>query len=70
MTIREDEFTAVLDRFPSRSTVVGGRRYYDFTRTTTKSDTTLGVAFVRLPEQGQDVAQAVARDLIEDLNPP
>ncbi len=70
MAIREDEFLAVLERFPSRSTVVGGRRFYDFTRVTTQADTALGVAFVRLPEQGQGVAQAVARDLIDDFNPP
>ncbi|TVM02646.1 MAG: hypothetical protein CV087_09260, partial [Candidatus Brocadia sp. WS118] len=70
MTIREDEFLAVLDRFPSRSTVISDRRYYEFAHVATKSGANLGVVIVRFPEQGHGVAQGVARDLIEDLNPP
>ena len=69
MTIREDEFLAVLDRFPNRQTVVGGRRFYEFSVNTTRTGSDIGVAIVRFPEQGQGIAHAVARDLIDELNP-
>lgn len=65
LTIRTDEFEAVLKRFPNRKLVPDGRRLYDYA----KVDNKLGVAFVRFPAQGQGIAQAVTRDVIDDLNP-
>ena len=69
LTIRTDEFEAVLKRFPDRKFVPDGRRYYDYTRISTAIGDDLGVAFVRFPAQGQGMAQAVTRDVIDDLNP-
>jgi nucleoside phosphorylase len=70
ITIREDEFRAVLQRLTSRSSVAGGRQLYDYARVTTHSSEALGVAVVRCLEQGQGDAQSVTQELIDDLNPP
>jgi hypothetical protein len=69
ITIREDEFAAVLERLKNRSTVQGGRQYYEFARVETRIGGELGVAVVRCLEQGQGEAQSVAWEVIDDLNP-
>jgi nucleoside phosphorylase len=67
ISIREDEFDAILSRFPDRRRVQG-RRLYDFSVVRTRTSN-LGVVIVRCLEQGQGTAQAVAGDLIEDVSP-
>jgi len=52
LTIREDEFQAVLDRLPNHKTV-RGKRFYNCSRVATKVGTELSVAVTRLPHQGQ-----------------
>ena len=69
LTIRNDEFAAVLDRFPNRQTI-HGRRFYNYSRVATKAGTELAVAATCLPRQGQISAHVVANDIIADLNPP
>ena len=68
ITIREDEFEAVLDRFPKLDVVVARRRYR--IRQLALSDgTAYKIAVVRCAEQGTTDALNTARDLLEDLAP-
>jgi tetratricopeptide (TPR) repeat protein/nucleoside phosphorylase len=68
ITIREDEFAAVLARFPPISRVTG-RRQYNLHRVPLTGGGSYLVAVVRCIEQGNLEAQSVANDLIEDLHP-
>jgi len=70
ITIREDEFSAVLKRFKDRNPVTGGKNFYDFSRISAKSEKELGVVITRIIERGQGKAQAIARNMIEELSPP
>ena len=69
LTVREDEFEAVLDRFQPREPLYGGKHLYEYARVQTTFGATRQVAMVRLPEQGQNTAQAVASETIADLDP-
>jgi len=69
ITIREDEFNAVLDRLPTRSTVRGGKQLYEFDRVAVEGGGERGVALVRCPSQGQGAAQSVAGHMIRELGP-
>src|SRR5688500_18292714 len=68
ITIREDEFAAVLDRFPPEQHAEG-RRLYSISHVLTAASDPYLVAVVRCPEQGTGEAQNVARDMIDDLDP-
>ena len=70
MTIREDEFRAVLDAFPGdRGVFVGRRRHYNLCSADAGNGTIYRVAILRQAEQGNGEAQDAARDLIYDLCP-
>lgn len=69
ITIREDEFEAMLDRFPTRRHVKGTGSDYQYSKVETHAGEELGVAVARSPEQGQGSAQAVASSMITDLRP-
>jgi len=69
ITIRADEFTAVFERLPERSTVKGGRRLYEFSSVPVIGGGERGVAIVRCPSQGENIAQSVTGDMIRDLQP-
>jgi nucleoside phosphorylase len=69
ITIRQDEFTAVLDRLPGRSTVSGGRKLYEFASVAVDGGGRRGVAVVRCLSQGQGTAQSVTAQMISDLQP-
>jgi nucleoside phosphorylase len=69
ITIREDEFEAVLNRLTSRCPVVKGRQGYEYAMLRRPDGRRVSVAVVRAFDQGQTVAQLVARDAIEDLAP-
>src|SRR4051794_31723070 len=69
ITIREDEFNAVLDRLPTPSTVSGGKQFYEFSRLPIEGGGERRVALVRCPTQGEAVAQSVAGLMIRDLQP-
>jgi nucleoside phosphorylase len=69
ITIREDEFEAMLDRFPTRRQVKGTASDYQYSKIQTKAKEELRVAIARSPEQGQGAAQALATSMIADLAP-
>ena len=69
LTIRMDEFQAVLGRFDDQVTVEGGKNLYKLAQVTTRSGATTSVAMSRILEPGQGQAQAIARNLIDDLDP-
>lgn len=68
ITVREDEYLAVLQRLrPER--MVTGRQTYSLTRLRTTNQGEYLIASVRCVEQGTAEGQKVANNLIEDLNP-
>jgi hypothetical protein len=68
LTVRADEYTAVLNHFPDRQTVKG-RAFYEYRRVDTAGKGRVGMALARCLEQGQGAAGEAARDLIDDLDP-
>lgn len=68
ITIREDEFDAVLQRLPFIQ-LVTGRQRYAVSRLETVSDDEYVIACVRCLEPGTGQAQEVARTMIDELNP-
>jgi nucleoside phosphorylase len=69
ITIREDEFEAVLQRFPDRLGLVSGRRQYNLRRLAIGDGGEYTVAIVRCAAQGNGEAQQVANALLEELAP-
>ncbi|WP_437974923.1 hypothetical protein WMF11_43100 [Sorangium sp. So ce295] len=71
LTIREDEFRAVLARFPERygDGRARGLRVYNLRRLGLGAAGTYTIAILRCIEQGNGEALAAARDLLEDLAP-
>ena len=69
ITTREDEFEAMLDRFPSRRHVKGTGSDYQYSKVQTNADEELLVVVARSPEQGMGAAQALASSMITDLAP-
>jgi nucleoside phosphorylase len=69
ITIREDEYKAVLDRLPGRKIFKGDNRTYTVGKLRNRNGGEYSVAVIRTPEQGQNAAQDTARDAIEDLDP-
>ncbi|HBB98041.1 MAG TPA: hypothetical protein DC054_21875 [Blastocatellia bacterium] len=68
ITIREDEFEAVLARLSVEQLVVGRQRYA-LSKVKTVADDEYLVASVRCLEPGTGQAQDVARTMIDELNP-
>lgn len=68
LTIREDEFEAVLERFPPVGRV-SGRRQYNISQVPLPGGGFYLIAVVRCIEQGTGEAQSAAHDLLEDLKP-
>jgi len=68
LTIRKDEFEAVLERFPAFETVPG-RRVYNLHRLELPGGGSYLVAVVRCIEQGNTEALDAARDILEELDP-
>jgi len=70
LTIRDDEFGAVLDVFPSEAGIAEGKnRKYALRRADTGNGQQYTIAVLRQVEQGHGEAQAAARDLIDDVAP-
>jgi nucleoside phosphorylase len=69
ITMREDEFTAVFERLPERSTVKGGKQLDEFASVPVDGGGGRGVAVVRCPSQGEGIAQSVTGQMIRDLQP-
>ncbi len=70
LTIRDDEFTAVLEEFPDGHEIHRGR-HCEYTLRSTDADqgARYRVAILRQIEQGNGEAQEAARDLYDDLQP-
>ncbi|HEX8114450.1 MAG TPA: AAA family ATPase, partial [Kofleriaceae bacterium] len=72
LTIRDDEFRAVLDAFPNKAgagVYQGARRQYILRYAEIATGEHYTVAILRHIEQGTGEAQHAARDLIDDLRP-
>jgi nucleoside phosphorylase len=72
LTIRDDEFRAVLDAFPQKAGAgvhKGASRQYILREAEVATGERYTVAMLCQVEQGNDEAQDAARDLIEDLAP-
>lgn len=70
LTIRDDEFRAVLKAFPDNPLIHKGRhREYTLRTADAGSGGQYKVAILRQIEQGNGEAQEAARDLIDDLQP-
>lgn len=70
LTIRDDEFRAVLKAFPLSPTIYRGRhREYALRVAEAGDGQQYNVAVLRQVEQGNGEAQEAARDLIDDLQP-
>lgn len=69
IAVREDEFAAALEHFPTRRVAEGQNRFYEHARIRPRGQDEIGIAFTRMLEQGQNAAQAVATDMINDLAP-
>ena len=70
VTIRDDEFRAVLAAFPDKAGIYKGtRREYSLRHADAGGGERYRVAVLRLVEQGHGEAQDAARDLIDDLAP-
>ncbi len=68
ITIRDDELKAVLERFPGE-TVESHNRFYRVSTVPMGEGSTALVAIARAFQPGTGEAQAIARDIIEDLDP-
>lgn len=69
ITIRKDEYQAVLQRFPQKPERGFSGRTYGISQIKTQTGQDCTVAIVRSIEQGTDTAQQVANDVISDLDP-
>jgi nucleoside phosphorylase len=70
LTIRDDEFRAVLGAFPNKAGIFKGvSREYTLRHADAGNGARYTVATLRLVEQGHGEAQDAARDLIDDLAP-
>lgn len=72
ITIREDEFQAVLDVFPNElgdGVHRGKFREYALRKANAGKSGHYSIAILRLPEQGNGEALDAARDILEDLEP-
>ncbi len=69
ITIREDEFEAILKRFRPLKTVIHGAQIYEYCRLRRPDGRFAKIAIVRTFDQGHNAAQAVAHNVINDLAP-
>ncbi|WP_184301792.1 phosphorylase family protein [Aporhodopirellula rubra] len=69
LTIRDDEFRAVLDRFKPSRTVLGGKLIYEFATLTNRIGEEITVVVSRTIDQGHGAAQTHAHSIISDLSP-
>lgn len=69
LTIREDEFRAVLAAFPEEAGIFSGRREYTLRYGSGPPGVRYTLALLRQTEQGTGEAQDAARDLLDDLDP-
>lgn len=69
ITIREDEFLAVLNRLPSRKALEYPKQIYQYARASIPDGRDIGVAVARTIGPGHAAANSLTRDMIDELNP-
>jgi nucleoside phosphorylase len=69
ITIREDEFCALLDQSPEGSCRRVGKREYNRRTLRTRAGSTYSIAIIRTLIEGNLEARGAAEDLIRDLRP-
>ncbi len=69
ITVREDEYEAVHQRFKPMPYKKPGGRTYGICHIKTRNGSTYGVAIARCSEQGNDTSQRLAHDMIDDVDP-
>jgi nucleoside phosphorylase/tetratricopeptide (TPR) repeat protein len=69
LTVRLDEYDAMESQFKKTEPITGGNNAYELTRVKTINSEDLNVILTRIPKQGNLDAQAVAHNLIDDLDP-
>jgi len=71
VTVRADEFQAVLSQLQGRQLVDGPKQkqIYQYARVSTVTRREVGVAVARTISQGQAAAESLTRDMIDELNP-
>ncbi|WP_372720031.1 AAA family ATPase [Novipirellula sp.] len=69
ITIRPDEFTAVLNRIPKLKIVTHGRWLYQYGTVKTIDNAPVNIAVARTPGQGHGPAQQVANNILFELEP-
>jgi nucleoside phosphorylase len=69
ISIRDDEFRAVLQRLGKRQVLRKNRRYYSLSNVQAINEAEYVVAAVKCSEQGTGEAQTVAQNIIRDLDP-
>jgi nucleoside phosphorylase len=69
ITIRDDEYAAILRRFPAERFQSGKNRTYARASTPIQTGGAYSVAMARAVEPGTKSAQDLARDMVEDLDP-
>jgi len=74
ITVRKDEFAAVEEHLEGAAggglqIVEGGKNDYKYTRLSTEPGESISVALTRCVHQGNDDAQAIAGNVLEDLDP-
>lgn len=69
ITIRPDEFSAVLAHFPNSRSVNGDAAIYNVAQVETHSAGPISVGLVRAPGQGNLESMAITRSVVQDLGP-
>ncbi len=69
ITIRPDEYKAVLDRIPNRKLVTKRHWHYEYGTAETINKELVNVAISRTSGQGHGPAQQVANNMVLDLEP-
>ena len=69
ITVRPDEYAAMEDRLGETVPVEGGNNSYEHSVITTESGTSLSVVLTRVATQGNTPAQAVANNIIHEIDP-
>jgi nucleoside phosphorylase len=68
ITMKKEEFEAVLDRFPGKN-VLGGNRNYRISEIQTINDQKYLVAVTRCNAQANLESLSITKDIISDLDP-
>lgn len=70
ITVREDEFQAVIRRLKHRNTVRGKSNLYEYARIKTNNNEEVGIAVVCCLHKGEAQSQGVTHAMLSELSPP